>query len=88
MRLRRAGKSAKPDKASAKPVKPDRVPGLARFWAFSVAGVAVVLLGAVVALAVVWMDRERDFGTAQAERTASLIASDLGNRAAVQWEFL
>jgi phosphomannomutase/phosphoglucomutase len=88
MRLRRAGKSEKPDKASAKPVKPDRVPGLARFWAFSVAGVAVVLLGAVVALAVVWMDRERDFGTAQVERTASLIASDLGNRAAVQRELL
>ena len=88
MRLRRAGKSEKPDKANAKPVKPDRVPGLARFWALSVAGVAVVLLCAVVALAVVWMDRERDFGTGQAERTASLIASDLGNRVAVQRELL
>ncbi len=88
MRLRRAGKSEKPDKANAKPVKPDRVPGLARFWALSVAGVAVVLLGAVVALAVVWMDRERDFGADQAARTASLIASDLGNRVAVQRELL
>ena len=44
MRLRRAGKSEKPGKANPKPNKPDRVPGIARFWAFSVAGVAVVLL--------------------------------------------
>jgi phosphomannomutase/phosphoglucomutase len=88
MRLRRAGKSEKTGKANAKPNKPDRVPGIARFWAFSVAGVAVVLLGAVVTLAVVWMHRERDFGTAQAARTASLIASDLGNRVAVQRELL
>ena len=54
---------------------------ITRYWLAGLLGAVLVVLVALVAAALLWVDREADYVAAEARRTGDMLARELGGRA-------